>query len=91
MMVVNTSLLRLCGEWVIKLNSEEINKLKTRIAVISILKIFLFSLVGFIVILFLIDVVFQDVLATIVNNYSQRLYIYFKANKVIFVLHLFLL
>lgn len=85
MMVVNTSLLRLCGEWVIKLNSEEINKLKTRIAVISILKIFLFSLVGFIVILFLIDVVFQDVLATIVNNYSQRLYIYFKANKVFFM------
>ena len=73
MMVVNTSLLRLCGEWVIKLNNEEINKLKTRIAVISILRIFLFSLVVFIVILFLIDVVFQDVLATIVNNYSQRL------------------
>ena len=61
MMVVNTSLLRLCGEWVIKLNNEEINKLKTRIAVISILRIFLFSLVVFIVILFLIDVVFQDV------------------------------
>ncbi len=85
MMVVNTSLLRLCGEWVIKLNNEEINKLKTRIAVISILRIFLFSLVVFIVILFLIDVVFQDVLATIVNNYSQRLYIYFKANKVFFM------
>ena len=63
------------------MNNKEINKLKSRIAVVAALKIFLFSLLGMVVILILVDVIFQDILANLVNNYNQLLYIYFKVNK----------
>lgn len=85
MMVVSISLLRLCGEWVIKLNNVEINKLKSRIAFIAVLKIIFFSLLSMFIAVIFIDGVFQDFLANLVNDYSNLLYIYFKANKVLFM------
>jgi len=71
------------------LNNKEINKLKSRIAVVAALKIFLFSLLGMVVILILVDVIFQDILANLVNNYNQLLYIYFKVNKMFFMFLVF--
>ena len=71
------------------MNNKEINKLKSRIAVVAALKIFLFSLLGMVVILILVDVIFQDILANLVNNYNQLLYIYFKVNKMFFMFLVF--
>lgn len=67
------------------MNSEEIGKLKSRIAIIAVLKIVLFSLLGMLVIVILIDGIFQDFLANLVNDFSQRWYVYFKANKLLFM------
>lgn len=67
------------------MNNKEINKLKSRIAFTAVLKIILFSLVFILVFIILIDGILQDPLATIVNNFSQRLYAYFKANKSLFI------
>ncbi|MCI8331021.1 MAG: HAMP domain-containing histidine kinase [Bacilli bacterium] len=67
------------------MNNVEINKLKSRIAFIAVLKIIFFSLLSMFIAVIFIDGVFQDFLANLVNDYSNLLYIYFKANKVLFM------
>lgn len=64
------------------MNNKEFSKLKNSIAIKSVLKILLYSILTMIVFLILIDTVFNDELANRVSEYDWGVYYWFVRNKI---------
>lgn len=64
-------------------DDNEIMKLKNNIALKTLGRILLFTILASIIFTFIVDVIYNDQIATDVSNYSRPLYLFFVQNKTI--------
>ncbi len=69
------------------MNSKEFTKLKNSIAIKSTIKIIIYSVIAMLIFLLIVDVIFQDEIASMVYKMSAQLYYFFVGNKgLVFIL-----